>query len=168
MKALALVVLAGCGVLLPPNGAPTPAPVLAHMEKEGCLGECPVYELTFYADGTVEYHGKYNVLVKGRRWFHLDEKTLRGALAYDFGRARYAQAPDEIHVDCTDQQEVTFDYEGKHVVHNYGDRHAPSGLERLESDLDRLADVDRWVGDYRYAMPQGMYCEDEKTIYLAP
>ena len=168
MKALALIVVTGCGVLLPPNGAPTPAAVLAQMSKGGCLGECPVYDLTFYADGTVEYHGHYNVLVKGRRWFHLDPATLAGALRYDFGRARYAEAPEDGQVDCTDQQSVTFDYGGKHVVHDYGDSHAPLGLAVLEDDLDRLANVDRWVGDYRYAMPQGSYCEDTKTIYLAP
>jgi hypothetical protein len=168
VKALVPIALAGCGVLLPPDGAPTPARVLAHMEKGGCLGECPVYDLTFYADGTVEYRGHYNVLVTGRRWFHLDPKLLEGALAYDFARARYAQAPEDVHVDCTDQQTVTFDYGGKHVEHDYGDSHAPGGLIVLEDALDRLANVDRWVGDYRFAQPQGSYCEDTRTIYLTP
>lgn len=168
MKWLVLISLAGCGVLLPPNGAPTTAPVLATMSKGGCLGECPVYDLTFYADGLIEYHGHYNVVVTGRRWFRIDEKTLRGALAYDFGRARFAQLPERGEVECTDQQTVTFEYAGARVEHDYGDSHAPAALVRLEDELDRLGNVDRWVGDYRFAMPQGSYCDDTKTIYLAP
>jgi hypothetical protein len=138
VKALALVLLAsGCGVLLSPSAPPSRAPVLAIMEKGGCLGECPVYDLTFYADGTVAYHGEYDVMVKGRRWFRIDAATLKGALQYDFGIARWNELPEHGDVECTDQQTVTFHFGGKRVVHDYGDSHAPDELTSLESDLDR-------------------------------
>ena len=169
MKEIALIFVTGCGVLMSPTGPPTRAPILAHMEKGGCLGECPIYDLNFYADGTIEYVGKQNVEVKGRRWVRIDPELLRGALRFDFGKADYAHLPEVGQIECTDQQTVTFEYGGKRVFHDYGDSHAPEAMHFLETDLDYLAHVEPLVGDrYIMAEPQGSYCYDTKTIYLAP
>ena len=171
MKVLLLIalVLGGCGVLMSPTGPPTRARVLAHMEKEGCLGRCPIYELSFYDDGTIEYHGEHNVGVKGRRWVRIDAKTLRGALTFYFGIVDYGHLPQEGQVECTDQQSVTFEYRGRRVRHDYGDSHAPPELARLEHNLDNLAGAPDLVGtETWFAAPQGSYCYDTKTIYLAP
>lgn len=157
MKAIAVVlVVAGCGVLLPPGGPPTRAPVLATMSKHGCLAGCPIYDLTFYADGTIEYDGKYNVVATGRRWVHIDPTLLRGALRYDFGIADYGALPARGHLDCYELAIVTFEYAGKRVEHDYGDLHAPEALTQLELDLDRLADTSDLVGIA--AVREGPYC----------
>ena len=138
------------------------------MKKNGCLGQCPVYDLRFYADGTIEFDGKYNVVAKGRRWVRSDPELLKAALAFDFGVARWRELPEHGTVECTDQPSVTFEYDARRVEHDYGDSHAPGELTQLEYDLDRLGNVKDLVGDYALALPEGSYCYDTKTIYLAP
>ena len=49
--------------------------VIITVETDGfCLGECPAYSLKIYGDGTVEYHGRFNVAVDG---LHTDQIPLR-------------------------------------------------------------------------------------------
>jgi hypothetical protein len=65
--ALAALVACGCGVLLPANGPPTTAPLVAEMERFGCLGAWPSWEIKVYANGIVQYEGIAYVRVLGKR-----------------------------------------------------------------------------------------------------
>ena len=157
--ALALVACGGCGVLLSPNGPPTRAPLVATMEREGCFGECPIYKLEIFADGTVAYHGKTAVHTVGLRVGHMNEVAMR-ELHRQFAQVHFMSLPDFPRSDCTDLQQVTLEYQGHRVVHNWGDKQAPEDLIYLELGIDGLTDSVKWVGlEESTQQPWGSYCE---------
>ena len=58
------VLAAACSLAAP---APTPdyASLVITLERTACFGTCPIYKLTVYGDGRVEYEGERFVTVTG-------------------------------------------------------------------------------------------------------
>jgi hypothetical protein len=144
VAALAVLVGAACG----PRGPASKAPVVATMVREACLDDCPVYTVTLYRDGVVEYHGKYHVAKTGRHVGKVDPAVVANVEAV-LERAAFARVPDYSQADCYDLPGVKLTYRGRTLDHYHGDRAAPMELYVLEHELDELIGTARWVGTPR-------------------
>lgn len=121
------------------------APILAVMERSPCLGECPVYTVTVYEDGVVEYEGRWHVKREG---FVVADGSLQmlRAIRHAFARADFVRLADHSQPRCTDQPTVKLTYRGRTIKHDHGDPSAPERLFVLEDSIDRILDTRRWVG----------------------
>jgi Domain of unknown function (DUF6438) len=158
--AVAVVVLgAGCG-----GAAPSPMPLQAHgtaaparhvhlasLRRARCYEACPVYRLTVYRDGVVEYEGEAFVKVKGKVTGKLSPEELT-ALEELFRKHGYLQLADAYRYPG--RNDAAFVYtaytpEGgtrKDVAHYLGDPNAPQRLLELEADFDAVVGIERWIG----------------------
>jgi len=153
---------AGCGhapAAAPPplsnhvDGAGVPAAehtVMATLERTACYGWCPVYTVTVYRDGAVEYLGTNFVKTKGKATGTISADEV-AALDRLFTAAHYFDFKDSYEsYDMTDQPSATTSYRAdgrsKTVRHYYGDSHAPEALSALETGIDRIVRTERWVG----------------------
>ena len=143
----------------PPSPPPAPPPVpvsehvlLASIDRGPCYGTCPIYTLTVYRDGKVEYVGKDFVKKKGKasgtvtaeQMAKLDKLFTDGKyLAYNNSYESY---------DATDAPSAKTAYRPlgatttKTVSHYYGDMHAPRSLSELEEAFDVVVKTDRFIG----------------------
>jgi hypothetical protein len=140
---LGALLLAACAHT--PKGPASKTPVVLWMERQGCYGECPIYRVTLYRDGTVQYDGEEYVKVKGRRIGHVDPATF-GDLAQRFADADWAHATDFKAYDCTDLPTVLVSFDAKTIEHYWGDSKAPEALGELEAQIDGYLHTEDWVG----------------------
>jgi len=173
--AIIAAVLAACDAP-PPPAPPQPPPahdpwvvpptvpeVMATLQRTGCLGVCPIYKLTIYRDGRVEYDGEHYVKVHGRVVTYVPTRELR-SLDDEFERAHYLDLDDSYtHYDATDDPSQITSYRlngrTKTITHYGGDSHAPRQLTDVEGWIDVVVDSDRWVGtsDEREAHARDWY-----------
>jgi Domain of unknown function (DUF6438) len=157
---LALGLAAACGSSPPAaapalsnrGGGPSPAPhvVMVTLERTACYGWCPVYTLTVYRDGAVEYQGTNFVKVKGKATDRLSPDQL-AALDKLFTDNHYFALEDAYeHYEMTDQPGATTSYRAgdrsKTIRHYHGDSHAPPALRDVEDGIDRIVHTERWIG----------------------
>ncbi|MGB1274814.1 MAG: DUF6438 domain-containing protein [Nannocystaceae bacterium] len=125
-------------------------PVLASIERTSCYGWCPVYRLTVFTDGVVEYIGVDFVLHKGWRSGKVSDEQLEQLQAvfeqYEF--AGFAAAYEQADYTDFPTAITSFRLNGqlKRVVHYYGDTTAPPSLSNLEDAVERVLDIDQWIG----------------------
>jgi hypothetical protein len=142
----------------PPSGRPEP---LATLERTRCFGTCPVYKVTIFRDGTVEYVGRQYVKVRGRATGHLSAEQLV-QLRTLFQQSGYLQLGDSYErVDVTDQPSAYTSYSPapgrtKTVRHYLGDRSAPRALTDVEEGIDRIVNIEQWIGtpEERQGLPR--------------
>jgi len=120
------------------------------LERTACFGSCPVYTVTIYTDGTVEYNGTQFVDVKGAQTTTIDPATVQQLIA-GFEAAGYFDWKDrymDMHV--TDQAyittSVTRDGVTKKIERYVGDSSAPLALPYLENWIDLAAQTNQWTG----------------------
>jgi hypothetical protein len=163
---IALIILA-CGVACyvappsnngnPPGGKHEP---LATLERTPCFGTCPVYKVTIFRDGVVEYEGIRFVKVPGRATGQLSARQL-AELRTLFQRNGYlGLASSYVRQDATDQPSAFTSYspapdQTKSVRHYLGDRSAPEALTRVEEGIDRIVNIEQWIGtrEERQSLP---------------
>ena len=165
---LAALLLAACGPAPRPapaqplhnaTAAPAaraPGDVVARLERSGCYGECAVYSVTIFGDGSVHYEGTDFVAAKGASDGRADAgavERLRDAAVH----AGFAHMQDFTSEDCTDLPGATITIDGHTVHHYFGDAHAPDSLAALELLLDTAANDAAWVGKDAGG-PYGSYC----------
>ena len=140
-----LIVAAGCA------HSATHAPIVARMERHECLeaNDCPVYTVTAFGDGTIEYDGARHVAVTGHHIRRVTPATI-SELEREFARIDFLHLPSYPRSDCTDLAVVTLSYNGKTLHHNHGDTAAPVGLFALENLFDQRLGTAPWVGHPRY------------------
>ena len=171
---LGLIVLvfgiAACDAGAPPMPTPSPAPtvpapppvkelpppkphpheVLATLQRTACYGRCPIYVVTVYRDGAVEFVGDEYVKTKGKATGSI---TLAQVDAIEdlFVKNHYTTLRDSYEeVQVTDMPSARSSYRSldgqvKRVGHYYGDRDAPEILATIEEGLDSLVNIDQWV-----------------------
>ncbi|MEP6859933.1 MAG: DUF6438 domain-containing protein [Deltaproteobacteria bacterium] len=143
-------------VTVPPVPPPTTAlpqhVLLASIDRGPCYGTCPVYKVTVYRDGKVEYVGTDYVKNKGKAAGTVTAEQL-AALDKLFTDDHYLAYKDSYeHEDFTDASSAQTSYAPlgasttKYVRHYYGDTHAPESLTKLEEDFDTIVNTDRWIG----------------------
>ena len=143
-KGLAVVVFAAaCQQMLSYR---PPSEIVATLDRGACNGECPVYSLVIYRDGTVEYIDLRFVKADGGRRAHLSPLELV-ELRRLFERADYfALGGSYEREQCVDVPLISTSYQihGKtKAIQHCAD--APRALIDLETAIDRLVRSDRWV-----------------------
>lgn len=153
-----VLIAAACGGAPPPapisnNQKPTPAPhePIATIERTACFGWCPIYKVTVYRDGAVEYDGERFVKTTGRATGTLGPDQI-AALDELFRSHHYLElhnAYEEYRV--TDMPSVYTSYTppgqaAKRVKHYLGDRSAPHDLTEVEDGVDRIVHIEQWIG----------------------
>jgi hypothetical protein len=124
---------------------------LATLERTACFGFCPIYKVTIFRDGVVEYEGKQFVKIRGRAIRRLSARQL-AQLRELFRRNDYlrlASAYDRL--DATDLPWAYTSYspvpgQTKSIRHYLGDRSASPALSRVEEGIDRLVEIEQWIG----------------------
>ena len=121
------------------NGTDTP---LITLQRDPCFGNCPVYNVALFEDGTVVYTGNANVDNIGVHTFMADPLAITAitqqAQAFKFfdWQDRYDQQV------MTDQSYVTTSIRSgdqfKRILRYNGDPNAPIGLTWIESSIDQL------------------------------
>jgi hypothetical protein len=149
--ASALTFAAACGHKPPTGGGGgTPEPigntgdgaavgpheVMATLERTACYGTCPMYSLTVYRDGTVEYNG---------------EQFVKTQLDDLFTSAHYFDLKDAYtDYDVTDNPSAKTSYSSggktKTIDHYYGDSDAPEVLSTIEDGIDKIVHIEQFIG----------------------
>jgi hypothetical protein len=162
-----LAILAGCdagakpapppphlvvAAMPPPPVAPPRHVLLASIDRSPCYGTCPVYTVTVYRDGKVEYVGTDYVKTKGKAAGTITADQV-AALDKLFTDDHYLAYKDSYeHVDMTDTSSARTSYlplgatTPKVVGHYYGDTSAPESLTKLERGFDTIVNTESWVG----------------------
>jgi Domain of unknown function (DUF6438) len=154
---IALLVMA-CGAAShaapPPDDPAGPAArhePLVTLERTPCFGFCPVYKVTIFRDGIVEYEGKRFVKVQGRATGRLSASQLAELRAL-FARNGYLQLASSYQKQqATDLPSAFTSYSPasgrtKSVKHYLGDFSAPEALTRVEEGIDRSVHIEQWIG----------------------
>jgi hypothetical protein len=123
--------------------------VIITLERTMCFGKCPVYTLTIYGDGTVNYEGKKHVAVMGSQMARISENKV-SQLIDEFMRINYFSLKDSYtRRGMTDMPSaitsIRIGGREKTVHHYYGDRTAPPELKELEKKIDQIAGSAMWV-----------------------
>jgi len=163
---LVLLAAAACGPRSPAPASPaTPPPsnrtepadgsgahvVQATLSRSACFGFCPVYTLTVFRDGTVEYNGEEWVKTRGKATWQLapDVTAKIDDLFTRNGFTKLADAYTDYDMTDAPTARVSYAPAGgpeKNIEHYLGDSDAPPALEAVEEGLDKLVDIERRIG----------------------
>lgn len=125
---------------------------LITLERTRCYGNCPVYSLTLYKNGTVIYVGEYYVKEEGLRIGNISTQKLEYLMDYIPSLGFFSFNDTYISYDCTDMPyaitTVRTDDKTKQVEHYYGDFSAPQNLTYLEAAIDQVVNVTQWTEPY--------------------
>jgi hypothetical protein len=120
------------------------------LRRTPCYGPCPVYEVTVWGTGEVEYFGEAHVDKAGTHRWRISRRRL-DRLAEAFERARYSRLEDGYTSrDFTDAPGclTSIEYEdrtSRSIDHYHGDPNAPDALTELEDEIDRIVGVERYT-----------------------
>lgn len=154
---LTLIIMAcgaACHATSPSNSGNSPTgrhEPLATLERTACFGFCPIYKVTIFRDGIVEYEGEKFVKIVGRATGRLTARQLAqlNELFQINGYLRLENAYDSL--DATDLPYAFTSYspaggQTKTIRHYLGDRSAPEALTRVEQGIDRIVNIEQWIG----------------------
>jgi Domain of unknown function (DUF6438) len=143
------VVVAALAAAIARSGA-APARIVS-LSRTVCFGMCPVYEVTLYEDGTLEYEGKEYVRVVGRKTTTINRATIAKVT-----QAIVASGIQKLGAHCCDCQEMTdhpsavigFQSDGRWttIVDDHGCTKTPPAVRELEETLDTLLGTERFIG----------------------
>lgn len=123
-----------------------PSTLVASFKRTGCFGNCPIYEVRFYSDGTAIWNGQMNVGTIGKIKKKLDPSTLtkieeQAILSKFFTfKDRYPEykiwdAPSTVtYLNLGGKQ--------KTVEHVFG---GPEGLVKLEQFFEGIIAQQHWL-----------------------
>lgn len=124
------------------------AATVVKLERTGCMGECPVYNLMVYGDGTVIYEGYDNVEIRGMHIAHISRSKVN-ELIYEINKANFFAFEPQYRLAATDLATITtlvrLGLRAK-KVERYGK--GPYELICLERKIDKVANSDQWVGRF--------------------
>ena len=124
---------------------------LITIERKSCFGSCPAYSAEIFPDGTVNYHGKYDVRITGDK-SHRIANVLIEKLIKAFEDINYFSLKDEYRFDenglsytdlPTTITSLSLNGKYKRIVNYYG---APMDLDKLEDKIDQLGDIYQYIG----------------------
>lgn len=129
-----------------------------YMKKKPCFGQCPVYEITINADGTVVYYGEMYVEKEGTFKKQLAESQFE-ALKQIIEETGFFELEDkydnEMIMDLPSTViSLTNEKKHKSVESKYG---APESLKTLERKLNEIA-----LSDYGWTKVKSADKEREK------
>lgn len=110
------------------------------LSKGPCYGNCPVFTLTIYEGGVLEYHGIQNVEKNGYFIRRL-EKSKYKELLQAFEEAEMGQYEDYYPNPVVDFPTYKLTFLEKSVA---GNQRMPEPLVQLIAELDELAQSGEW------------------------
>lgn len=131
-------------------GTVGPHEVMATLERTACYGTCPMYKLTIYRDGSVEYEGEEFVKIQGKATGQITPADVT-QLDQLFTGAHYFDLNDAYtDYDVTDNPSAKTSYSSggktKTIDHYYGDSDAPGVLVTIEDGIDTIVHVEQFIG----------------------
>jgi len=123
--------------------------VIITLERTGCYGTCPIYELTISGDGNVTYKGEGFVNVTGTHTAQITQEEVK-ELIDEFYKIEYFSLKDSYEeYRVTDMPStitsITINGRTKTVRHYHGDKNAPKELTELERKIDEITNSKQWV-----------------------
>ena len=154
-------------VFVPFPPTDSPEQITITLERSGCYGRCPVYQVTVRGDGSVEYEGLGNVFLKGKHKGSVSRdqflkllEAFRKADFFSLEDAYVYRRPTEVFLQAggcvtmrrgiyglathlpTKVTSLQIGDRRKRVEHYDG---APASLTNLENEIDRIVNSDRWL-----------------------
>ncbi len=131
-----------------PTGPGEDVYAMVTMRRSPCYGRCPVYEVRFYTDGTIEYVGKMNVDRIGTYRAHMSKEevdALRQKI-HEVGFWDFSpEYPDDGTI-VTDLPTTTITVRVGDMMKEVKEKHgAPRALKDFEKYLDRLLEGRDWT-----------------------
>ena len=129
-----------------------PADTKIILERIRCYGICPVYKLTIYAGGKVEFFGDKFVGEKGQHEKTISPKNVEWMVteAHNInffelnGRYDCFEGTDAPTVRIS----ITENGQTKEILHSHGceaaDKEELAALTQLEDKIDELAEIEDW------------------------
>ena len=119
------------------------------LRRTACFGTCPVYEVTLYGDGRVDFEGADYVKVRGAGSATIRTEDLRQLLV-EIEKSGFFSLKDSyenymVTDNPTAITTISFQGRKKTIVHYHGDKTAPEALSRLEDAIDETAGTKRWI-----------------------
>jgi Domain of unknown function (DUF6438) len=130
------------------------------LKRTPCYGPCPVYKVTVFGTGEVEYYGEAYVDRAGTHRWRISRRRLQ-RLAEAFERVNYLQLEDaytSFGVTDTPGCLTSVEYDdgsSKSIDHDHGDPTAPDALTELEDEIDRIIGVERYSEPDLPYLPRG-------------
>ena len=120
------------------------------LKRAGCLGHCPIYDLTVLGSGKVIFDGQGFVDKKGIQTKEISKEKVM-ELVSEFEKINFFSLNDKYSKsDITDLPGAitTFTINGKTktINHYHGDQSAPKELSALENKIDEVVDTKEWIG----------------------
>jgi len=126
------------------------------LQRTACFGVCPIYRVTIYPDGLVEFQGERFVESLGEHSTRVNPENFQrlAAVATDIefflleDEYRVRTEPDGTVIAVSDLPSrittVVKDGQEKSVLNYFS---GPQELERFELLIDELTGTDRWIGE---------------------
>jgi len=135
-----IITLTGCSVLNSNNQDH----ILFELERTGCYGTCPVYELKVYTSGKAVLEGKKHMDKIGIFKAKLDQKNLE-QLINDFESASFFELENSYRSQFKDlpTKYITYHKNGKSKQIMAYDN-IPENLQMLIDELDKLVNELEW------------------------
>ncbi|CAN5294718.1 hypothetical protein BH10ACI1_BH10ACI1_01480 [soil metagenome] len=137
-----------------------PKDLLITIERTGCNGSCPVYNLRIKADGSVSFEGIKYTETKGKAEGKISEDKIRQILK-EFANANYFSLKDKYDGDNCPQTakdhptvitSIQIGNKTKTVNHNRGCEENsaqpisfPPKLTEMENKIDEIVETKRWI-----------------------
>lgn len=141
--------------LLAITGQAQPGVSSIALERTSCYGTCPSYKVIAYPDGRVEYEGKDNVKIKGKRISAISPKNF-ATLAKKVEEIEFFRLNDEYHSLTNPDGSTSFVTDlptyittvtrgvfTRKVENSYG---GPKRLYQLEQLIDEITNSAQWTG----------------------
>ena len=152
---LLTTLLAGCISITKNEGANKPPPsdtseeIVIKLDRTACFGNCPVYALTIFGNGTVVYVGQDFVQTKGSKETSISTDTVK-QLVSEIDKAGYFSLNDSytkfgVSDMPTVNTSIRMGGKTKTIIHYLGDRTAPKQLTDLENKIDELVNSAQWI-----------------------
>ncbi|MGB0388596.1 MAG: DUF4377 domain-containing protein [Ardenticatenaceae bacterium] len=124
--------------------------VMITLERTACFGTCPIYTVTVYGDGRVEYEGTDYVDVTGAQSSNIGVGGV-SQLVEAFAEAGYFEWNDAYtNIYVSDMPTVitsmTLEGQTKRIERYEGDQSAPLELVKLENLIDTSVNSAQWTG----------------------
>jgi Domain of unknown function (DUF6438) len=141
------------------------------MERFGCYGRCPIYDLTIQPDGNVIFEGKFWTKVKGTAEGKITQEQLK-QLIDEIEKAKFFSLDNNYNWDSKNCPELATDSPGinltiklngkeKTIDHYHGcnekdsanqnkdwtEKIFPQQLYKLENKIDEIVETKRWIGE---------------------
>jgi hypothetical protein len=114
------------------------------LQRTGCYGTCPIYEVVIFGNGIVTYEGKYYTDKTGKFVGQLDGKTTFTLFNKAAGLT-WDEYPDEFPIDNVDFPQFFIGLETEKIERKIkGNSRAAIELVELSQEIDQLTENLNW------------------------